>query len=229
LEVRVHPERSANSTHPFVLRTIHTLHVLGERSCGGAVVRKARFDVTERLAHVLERNRRGEPVQRYAGSQGLPPHTLPTEGVSVEAIPPLTAKIASAISRSSQMSVVRAIERLVGGLFPLVTGPCDPGDYGTFAEARGGRLAWYLYDAVQGGIGLAVQAYARIPDLLTKALDRVTGCGCAEDGGCFRCVRDPEREDPASKSDCAAALERLCGALRGAPPGRRIRGPISIA
>jgi len=209
-EIRVDWERSANLTTPYIVKGIRTARVLEATRYENATIKKAHFDVTERLAQVIEKNRRGETVKRYSGNQGLPPYRLPTEGVSIEAFPELTARIIAAPSSSTRQSVMHAIERLLGGLFPVISGPCDTMDYSTFSEIRGDRMMWYLYDQVYGGIGLTVQVYDRIPELLTKALERVDSCSCEEYGGCFRCVRDPDTEEITSKADCVAVLQLLC-------------------
>lgn len=221
-EIRVEWERSVNLTTPYILKGVRTPQVLAATSYKNAVIRKAQFEVTERLAQIIEKNRSGETVKRYMGSQGLPPHRLPTEGVSIEALPDLTARISAAASSSSRQSVIHAIERLLGGLFPVISGPCDTMDYSTFSEIRENRVLWYLYDQVYGGIGLTVQVYDRIGDLFAKALDRVSACSCEEDVGCFRCIRNPDTEETASKSDSVAVLELLCHELEGGEPTREV-------
>jgi DEAD/DEAH box helicase domain-containing protein len=228
-EIRVDWERSANLTTPYILKGIRMPQVFAVSSYPSAVIKKGQFEVTERLTQITEKNRSGETVRQYMGSQGLQPHRLRTEGVSIETLPELTNRIDKATRRSNRRSVMRAIERLIGGLFPVISGPCDVMDYGTYSESRGDRVLWYLYDQVYGGIGLTIQVYERFADLLAKALNGIQACNCEEDTGCFRCVRDPDKEDIASKADCIAVLKLVCDELQTTTPKHEVFNVDTLA
>jgi DEAD/DEAH box helicase domain-containing protein len=181
------------------------------------LIKMAYFEVAERLVAVFERNPNGDIVRQYSGDQGLAPHRLPTEGISIELTPNLCTGINAQIRASNRLSVVHAVERLIRGLFPVISGPCDTMDFDAFSEVSSGRVCWYLYDRVHDGIDLTVRAYRRVPELLAKAADRLHSCTCPEDLGCFRCIRNPDEEEVTSKSDCIRVLSHLSQELLAEP------------
>ena len=209
LIVRLRREWTRNRTVPVVRTSVSTRRVRAVTEYPSVLVKMADFDVTERLVAVQERNRSGETVRQYSGSRGLQPHRLPTEGICIETTSALTARFAERIGRGNLSSVVGAIARLIRGLFPVISGPCDLADFSTFSEIQSDRVSWYLYDQVYDGIDLAIQAYPRVTELLEKALDRVSSCDCQDDGGCFACVRNPDQEDLASKGNCMFVLDEI--------------------
>ena len=74
---------------------------------------------------------------------------------------------------------------------------------------RTGRAAVYLYDMVPYGVGLAIEAFDRMADLVDRAAERVRTCPCGTDEGCFQCVRNPQAEVPASKAATLTLLEMI--------------------
>jgi DEAD/DEAH box helicase domain-containing protein len=216
-EVRLVPEHSRNLTDPHINKAVYTRRVRAVTKYPHLIIKMADFEVTERLVAVLEKTRSGDIVKQFTGSQGLSPHRLPTEGISIEVDPQLWSRIEMEIRNSNRPSVVHAIERLIRGLFPVISGPCDIMDFNTFSEARSGTISWCLYDQVRDGIDLTIGAYERVADLLAKALDRVASCKCEDDAGCFRCIRNPEEEEVSSKTDCVKVLSMLCQELMPEP------------
>ena len=76
----------------------------------------------------------------------------------------------------------------LGQLAPLYL-MCDPRDLGCVAESRStftGLPTITLYDRVPGGIGLSVQLYDLLHELLRAAHDLISGCGCHS--GCPACI-----------------------------------------
>jgi DEAD/DEAH box helicase domain-containing protein len=213
-EIRLKKEHSCNVTDPLISKAVNTRRVRAITKYPQILVKKADFDVTERLVQIFERNHAGEIIGQYQGGQGLAPHRLPTEGISIELLPQLCMRIDEEINVGNRASVVHAIERLICGLFPVISGPCDTMDFDTFSEVHPGRICWYLYDSVHDGIDLAVRAYPRVAELLAKALDRLQSCTCSDEKGCFRCIRNPDEEQPVSKSDCIRILDLLCAELQ---------------
>lgn len=203
-------EPSRNETIPVIRSSIATRQVRAVSNYPSARIMMADFDVTERLVSIQERNRAGDVVKTFTGSQGLPPHRLPTEGISFEVSGSLWLECCQKIKHGTPISCVHAIERLVGGLFPVISGPCDTMDFSTLSEIRDGKVTWYLYDQVHDGIDLTTHAYTHVNELLTKAADRTRSCACPDDGGCFGCVRNPEEAEPSSKTDCISVLGIVC-------------------
>lgn len=174
---------------------------------------KADFEVVERLVSVQEKNPANQTIRHYESSQGLRPHRLPTEGVSIEVKVGLVRRIDEQIRSGARTAVIQGIERLIRSLFPVVVGSCDNTDYDTFSRAAKGGITWFIYDQVYDGIGLAIRAYPTVDALFRKALDRVESCKCEDDDGCFRCIRNPDQEDLISKTDCIRTLRLICDAL----------------
>jgi DEAD/DEAH box helicase domain-containing protein len=166
---------------------------------GQVVVARATLDVNDYLLGVTEKHLSGEVVRSYAGA-GMPNNWLPTEGTMLRLERPLWMEAVTRLGEPSARAALDTISRLFGSLFPTVTGPCDASDYSAAADApKDGPPAVYLYDMVPYGVGLAVEAFDRMSDLVERAAERVRCCPCGTDEGCFECVRNPQAEVPASR------------------------------
>jgi DEAD/DEAH box helicase domain-containing protein len=69
------------------------------------------------------------------------------------------------------------------------------------------RPALYLYDRVQGGVGLTEIVFREHRAILAAALDVVLGCACER--GCPACVGPPEEVGPLGKETSARILAHL--------------------
>ncbi len=173
---------------------------------GRVVIARAALDVNDYLLGVTEKHLSGEVVRSYAGA-GMPNNWLPTEGTMLRLERPLWEEAVAGLGESSAKAALDTIARLFGSLFPTVTGPCDASDYSAAADApKDGSPAVYLYDMVPYGVGLAVEAFDRMGDLVDRAAERVHCCPCGTDEGCFECVRNPQAEVPSSKASALALL-----------------------
>jgi len=113
---------------------------------------------------------------------------------------------------------LHAIEHLLTGVMPLLV-MCDRADVDGFhtvyhAEANGPAI--FLYDAYEGGAGLAGVAYQHAERLLTWAYATVFSCPCAE--GCPSCIHSGAcrvRNEALSKKGALAILQGIFG---GDPP-----------
>ena len=209
-QVRLLPERSRLRTVPVLRKSVRSRRVRSVIEYPGLTITETDLDVTERLIAVQEKKPDGEKVSEFAGSQGLRPHRLPTEGVCIEMKSPLLAELDGMIHAVDRMSVYRAIERLLGSLLPVIVGPCDAMDYDTFCEPRDNTVVFYLYDQVHDGIDLTVQAFGRMRELFEKAHERVVSCDCMTNEGCFRCVKNPDVAELTDKQACIRTLARIC-------------------
>ncbi|MEY2746822.1 MAG: hypothetical protein RL112_1864, partial [Planctomycetota bacterium] len=87
---------------------------------------------------------------------------------------------------------------------------CSPSDLGLSSQVRSPhfqRPTLYLYDAVQGGVGLSEALHASWRDLVRSALDVVAHCPC--DSGCPGCVGPREEVGPLGKSTALGVLHHL--------------------
>jgi DEAD/DEAH box helicase domain-containing protein len=94
----------------------------------------------------------------------------------------------------------------------------DPHDLGMVAQVQSPhaeRPVIYLWEAVPGGVGLAIRMFERTEELVAGALELVTGCGC--EVGCPACV-GPRGE---SRLDGRALATQLLGLLASPRPAAR--------
>jgi len=69
----------------------------------------------------------------------------------------------------------------------------------------------FVYDACEGGIGLAEKAYEVLPRLLASAHELVRDCPCED--GCPSCIHSPKcgnDNQPLDKEATALILGELC-------------------
>jgi len=142
---------------------------------------------------------------------------LPAEELDTEAFV-LTLSDASAAElglaggdRGAAWHGIGALMRRVAPLYLR----CGPRDLGISTQVRSphfGCPALFLYDRVQGGVGLSDLLYGDARSVLEAALDVAEGCACER--GCPACVGPPEEVGPAGKQTAIRILRHLahgCG------------------
>jgi DEAD/DEAH box helicase domain-containing protein len=137
----------------------------------------------------------------------LPPEELDTQAFA------LTLSEASAAALglvgSERGAAWRAVGTLVRKVAPLFV-RCQPQDLGLSTEVRSThfrRPALWLFDRVQGGVGLADVLFEAHRDVLAAALDVVRRCECRS--GCPGCVGPPAESGPLGKLAAQRVLEHL--------------------
>lgn len=217
-EVRLNRERSRNTTTSAVQTSIKARRLPVRSQHGRVLVARAVLEVNEYLVGVTEKNPAGAVVQTWTKIGGMPNCRLPTEGTVLRLDPGLWEEAVTRLGDRPARAALDAVARLFGSLFPTVTGPCDASDYSAAADCpRGGPPAVYLFDRVHYGVGLAAGAFDRMADLVARSAELVRECGCDTDDGCFRCVRNPHAEVPASKQATRTLLGLIAAEL--AAPG----------
>jgi len=109
---------------------------------------------------------------------------------------------------------LHALQHLMTGMMPLLV-MCDQRDVDGFHHLSHPDLsapAVFIYDAYEGGIGLAEVAYHRAGELLRLAYDTVARCGCR--AGCPSCIQSSTcrlRNESLNK----AASRTILGVLTG--------------
>lgn len=141
----------------------------------------------------------------------LPPITFRTKAFWI--VPP---------ERIGQEIVVRGFdfagglhgaEHAIIALMPLHV-LCDRWDIGGLSSAlfgETGEPAIFVYDAYEGGIGLAEKAYDELPGLLGSAHELVRDCTCEK--GCPSCIFSPKcgnDNQPLDKKATIYILRELC-------------------
>ncbi len=220
--VNLRVERTFNETTPFIQKKIQLRQTLQAADYSLARLATVKIRATEFLAGLTERDRGGRVVNSWSGNQAMPPHQLPTEGTMLLLRREFWAEVLPQL-HGNEAQALEACERLLYGLFPTISGPCDTQDFSSAVDRLPtGELAVYLYDAVYDGVGLTLVAYEQMTELLQKALERVSTCDCEEDCGCFSCVANPNKERPASKHDARLILETLLQVFETESPRQQI-------
>ena len=109
---------------------------------------------------------------------------------------------------------LHAIQHLLTSTIPLLV-MCDRRDISGYYHTKHadvGGAALFLYDACQGGIGLADIAYQRLESLLALAYETAIRCQCQT--GCPSCIQMGScrlRNESLSKAAAIAILSQLLG------------------
>lgn len=107
---------------------------------------------------------------------------------------------------------MHALEHLVKSMVPMLTG-CDMNDLESTTQtgiAHAGPIAFFVYDSVPGGVGLAEAAYDRAATLFHTVYERLSECKCVE--GCPECILLPGcvlRNSRLDKEQAAKILTEL--------------------
>lgn len=209
-------EYSWNETRAFINKKIKLKRRHKVADYVSLMISTVDINVTEFLVSVTEKDRSGKAVKSWSGNMGMPTHTLPTEATLVRIRRPLWQSITSDLGPQEARSALNSCERLLWGLFPTVSGPCDKQDFSSASEVDSdGSASIYLYDMVYDGVGLTIQAFDRVVELLDRAVERLEECGCSSDNGCFRCIANPHANETSSKRATSRLLASLKDGLSG--------------
>jgi DEAD/DEAH box helicase domain-containing protein len=143
---------------------------------------------------------------------------LPPEELDTQAFALLLEEGAAAglgLSGPERGDAWRGVGVLLRRVAPLLL-RCRHGDLGLACEVRSRHFARptiYLWDRVQGGVGLCERFLEEHRAILAAALSVVVHCACAD--GCPACIGPRAQAGHGGKAVARAILERLDG---GAPP-----------
>jgi len=107
---------------------------------------------------------------------------------------------------------IHAVEHLLVGMMPLVV-LCDRNDVGGVSHPMHPdtqKATIFVYDGVEGGIGLSEKGFERIDELLKLAYKTVSECNCKD--GCPSCIFSPKcgnENNPLSKSGAKILLGEI--------------------
>jgi DEAD/DEAH box helicase domain-containing protein len=209
-------EYSWNETRAFINKKIRLKRRHRVLDHDNVMLATVNIDVTEFLVNVTEKDRSGKVVNSWNGNMGMPTHTLPTEATLLRLRKPLWDQSVRRLGLQDARLALQSCERLLWGLFPTVSGPCDKQDFSSASEVDAdGTASIYLYDMVYDGVGLTMLACNRMADLVDKAIERLQQCSCESDAGCFRCIAHPLSNETASKVATTQILDCLRDELAG--------------
>ncbi len=113
------------------------------------------------------------------------------------------------LSGGDRAAAWRAVGRVLRRVAPLCV-RCQPSDLGLSSQIRSvhfQRPALFLYDHVQGGVGLAERLFGAHRELLEAALHVVSRCEC--ESGCPGCVGPVAEVGPLGKDTARRILTHL--------------------
>ncbi len=141
----------------------------------------------------------------------LPPLTFRTKAFWI--VPPEHIGQNVSIAGLDLAGGLHGAEHSIIALMPLHV-MCDRWDIGGLSSAMFGETGEpviFVYDAYEGGIGLAEKAYEVLPALLGSAHELVRDCGCEK--GCPSCIYSPKcgnDNQPLDKEATVLILGELC-------------------
>ena len=107
---------------------------------------------------------------------------------------------------------IHAVEHLLVGMMPLVV-LCDRNDVGGVSHPLHPdtqKATIFVYDGIEGGIGLSEKGYERIEELFEFAYKTVSECTCKD--GCPSCIFSPKcgnENNPLSKDGARILLKEI--------------------
>jgi len=139
------------------------------------------------------------------------PDGVRTESAPANPLPPLSLRTTGLWLelKGAHYGVLHTVAHLLQVVVPWLV-MCERRDLDSFVDGPGGRV--FLYDAYEGGVGLAESALDAIGEVLGRAFEILADCGCVE--GCPACVQIPqcrERNDFLDKPGTAALLAKTLG------------------
>ncbi|MDD1691181.1 MAG: DEAD/DEAH box helicase [Methanoregula sp.] len=203
-----------------IIETLETRTVNGVRCAFGDV------EVTEQYT--------GYKIKRGDTIIGLEPLTLPALTFRTKAfwfIPPGSIEQKVTGSGLDLAGGLHGAEHAIIALMPLHV-MCDRWDIGGLsspAYGADGEPVVFVYDAYEGGIGLAEKAFSILPRLFSSAYELVRDCQC--ETGCPSCIYSPKcgnDNQPLDKDATSLILRELCreletkGACPSCPSNREI-------
>ncbi|QDV07476.1 ATP-dependent RNA helicase DbpA [Planctomycetes bacterium Poly30] len=142
-----------------------------------------------------------------SGDIQLPPEELDTEAFILTMSEEAADDIG--LAGGERGSAWRALGELMRRVAPLFI-RCQPSDLGLSSQIKSphfGQPTIFLYDKVQGGVGLGELLFAAHRSMFTAALDVVSRCSC--EIGCPACVGPVAEVGPLGKEIVTRLLEHL--------------------
>ncbi|MGB9832778.1 MAG: Zn-binding domain-containing protein, partial [Caldisericum exile] len=110
------------------------------------------------------------------------------------------------------LGAIHAAEHAMVGILPLIV-QCDRNDIGGVSHPMHpdtNQTTIFLYDGIEGGVGITEKAFERLDELIETALKSITSCPCKD--GCPSCIYSPKcgnENNPLSKSGAVMLLREI--------------------
>jgi DEAD/DEAH box helicase domain-containing protein len=199
------------TTHPLQVNDVRILRSFRHRSLGRATSFLGSVRVTRQVVGYTRHGWAGgvEESTKEVLPLNLPPQSYDTMALWFDVPPAVGRKVMR--RRKSFEGGLHAVEHATVGLLPLFA-MCDRLDVGGLSTPHHpdtGQAQVFIYDAYPGGVGIAEQGFALLPELLRATLRTVERCPCED--GCPSCVQSPHCGRNNELLDKAAATLILRG------------------
>jgi len=216
MDMETHTVRVSETDVDYYTQTLKevdlkVIETIEEKSFHGMKCAFGDVDVTETIT--------GYKIKRKDTIIGVEPLDLPPLTFRTKAfwiVPPDFIGPSVSTAGRDLAGGLHGAEHAIIALMPLHV-MCDRWDIGGLSTPRFGETGdpvIFVYDAYEGGIGLAEKAFEILPELLTSAHELVRDCTCEK--GCPSCIYSPKcgnDNQPLDKLATARILAELCNEL----------------
>ncbi|HSQ93506.1 MAG TPA: DEAD/DEAH box helicase [Methanoregula sp.] len=213
MDLETHTVRVSETDVDYYTQTLKdvglkVIETIGEKSVSGIKCSFGDVEVTETIT--------GYKLKRKDMIIGMEPLSLPPLTFRTKAfwiVPPHHTCHSVNTSGLDLAGGLHGAEHAIIALMPLHV-MCDRWDIGGLSSAmfgENGEPVIFIYDAYEGGIGLAEKAYELLPELLTSTHELVRDCVCEK--GCPSCIYSPKcgnDNQPLDKVASVLILRDLC-------------------
>ena len=210
-EAVVTAQRPAWFTRAMVNKNTRIIQMTRQRMSYRGRVNFGNLRVTEQVTGYQKRNNSSQKLIATFPLD-LPEQTIETEGFWLEI--PGAIKEQLEVEKFHFMGGIHALEHAMIAMFPLLI-LCDRNDIGGIScplHEETEEATIFVYDGQAGGVGLCLEAYERIDELLNRTREMVRTCSC--ENGCPSCVHSPKcgsGNRPIDKTACLRLIELLLG------------------
>jgi DEAD/DEAH box helicase domain-containing protein len=205
---------------------VSIIETIESRVVNGVCCAFGEVDVTEHFT--------GYKVKRGDTIIGVEPLTMPPLTFRTKAfwfIAPSAVEQAVICQGLDFAGGLHGTEHAIIALMPLHV-MCDRWDIGGLSSpAFGdeGEPVVFVYDACEGGIGLAEKAFTLLPEIFSSAFRLVTDCRC--DSGCPSCIYSPKcgnDNQPLDKIATTLILGELSGTLNSQTAPGEVKQVVTV-
>ena len=232
MDLETHTIRVSETDVDYYTQTLKevdlkVIETIGEKIVHGMKCAFGDVDVTESIT--------GYKIKRKDTIIGVEPLNLPPLTFRTKAfwiVPPDGIGPSVSTAGLDLAGGLHGAEHAIIALMPLHV-MCDRWDIGGLSTPRFGETGEpviFVYDAYEGGIGLAEKAFEILPELLSSAHELVRDCTCEK--GCPSCIYSPKcgnDNQPLDKVATTRILAELCNEPEkpGSVTGSRVPEPVS--
>ncbi|MFC6977231.1 Zn-binding domain-containing protein [Halomicroarcula sp. GCM10025709] len=93
----------------------------------------------------------------------------------------------------------------------------DMGGLSIIRHPELGQPAWFIHDAVEGGVGFSHSIYENFEAVAQRTLERIEGCSCGRDVGCPACLMSSQcgnQNEPLHRPAASSLLRAALGKIR---------------